>query len=90
MRGLCDRYAGELGENAYAVFNAITDFSSHPPGNRFVCRERHSLQRLAGSWLSSFSQECQRPDFKIDEHLARLSATTSKTTTTAAPTVISA
>lgn len=23
---LCDRYASDLGENAYAVFNAVTDF----------------------------------------------------------------
>lgn len=90
VRGLCDRYAGELGENAYAVFNAITDFSSHPPGNRFVCRERHSLQRLAGSWLSTFSQECQQPGFKIDDHLARLSTKPSTSTTAAGPTLISA
>lgn len=59
MGGLSDRYIAEFGENAYAVFNAATDFASHPPANRFVCRERHSLQRLAGRWLSEFSEECQ-------------------------------
>ena len=57
VRASCERYAAKLGENAYAVFNAITDFSSHPPANRSVCRERHSLQRLAGSWRSDFSRE---------------------------------
>lgn len=30
------RYADELGENAYGVFNAITEFASHPPAD-FCC-----------------------------------------------------
>ncbi len=71
---LSDRYAGELGENAYAVFNAVTDFASHPPANRFVGRERHSLQRLAGSWLSEFSQECRKPDFVLGDYLDKATA----------------
>jgi len=66
---LCNRYADELGENAYAVFNVVTDFASHPPANRFVGRERHSLQRLAGSWVSEFSEECRKPGFRLDEYL---------------------
>ena len=69
LGGLSDRYVAELGENAYAVFNAATDFASHPPANRFVGRERHSLQRLAGRWLSEFSQECQKPGFDLGEYL---------------------
>ena len=28
---LCTRYTSELGGNAYAVFNAVTEFASHPP-----------------------------------------------------------
>jgi len=71
MGKLCEEYAQELGENAYAVFNAITDFASHPLTNRFVTRTRHSLQRLAGSWIDSFSKECQKPGFKVDEYLTK-------------------
>ena len=67
---LSSRYVGLLGENAYALLNAITDFASHPPANQHVHRERHSLQRLAGSWLSEFSQLCRRPDFSADKFLA--------------------
>jgi hypothetical protein len=67
---LCERYASELGENAYAVFNAVTDLASHPPRNRCVTRERHTLQRLAGTWLSAFSRECRQPRFKLADHLA--------------------
>ncbi len=69
---LCDRYAHDLGENAYAVFNAITDFASHPPANRIVGRERHSLQRLAGTWLTEFSQECRKPGFRLDHYLSKM------------------
>jgi hypothetical protein len=66
------RYSGELGENAYAAFNAITEFASHPPENRCVHRDRHSLQRLAGSWLTSFNAACRKPGFSIASHLVQL------------------
>lgn len=66
------RYAGELGENAYAAFNAITEFASHPPENRCVHRDRHGLQRLAGSWLTSFNDACQKPGFSIFSHLEQI------------------
>jgi hypothetical protein len=66
------RYAGELGESAYAVFNAITEFASHPPDNRCVHRDRHSLQCLAGSWLTSFNDACQKPGFSISNYLEQM------------------
>jgi hypothetical protein len=69
---LSDRYAKELGGNAYAVFNAITEFASHRPANRHVHRDRHSLQRLAGAWLNSFSKACRQPEFVLKEYLERL------------------
>ncbi len=72
INSLCDQYAKEIGENAYGVFNAITDFASHPPHNRCVHREKHSFQRLAGDWLSKFSQECQEPNFKLVSYLEKL------------------
>lgn len=69
---LSKRYMDELGENAYAVLNAMTDFASRPPANRYVRRDRHSLQRLAGAWLSEFSRECQHPHFDIESYVERL------------------
>jgi hypothetical protein len=63
---LCNRYALELGETGYAVLNAITDFASHPPPNRHLHRDRHALQRLAGTWLTTFAHECAQPGFAID------------------------
>ena len=64
---MSNRYVGELGENAYAVFNAVTDFASHPPVNRCVHRDRNSLQRLAGTWLTSFNNDCRKPDFSMPQ-----------------------
>lgn len=72
VREMSTRYAGDLGANAYALFNAITEFASNPPENRCVHRDRHSLQRLAGSWLTSFTTECAKPDFRLDAYLAEL------------------
>jgi hypothetical protein len=69
---LCNRYSAELGDNAYAVFNAVTEFASNPPANRFVRRERHSLQRLAGEWISSFSQQCRQQGFDLTTYLSSL------------------
>ena len=66
------RYSDELGENAYAAFNAITEFASQPPTNRCVRRDRHSLQRLAGSWLTSFNEICRKPGFSIPNYLEEL------------------
>jgi hypothetical protein len=68
----CDRYANELGENAYAVLNAVTELASHPPANRCIHRDRHSLQRLAGTWLNTFTRECSRPTFSVANYLEAL------------------
>jgi hypothetical protein len=72
LAALCDRYARELGENAYAVLNVIAEFVSHPPASRYVPRERHSLQRFAGSWLSAFAHRCQQPAFDLTTYLIEL------------------
>jgi hypothetical protein len=69
---LCSRYSEELGENAYAAFNTITEFASQPPKNRCLRRERHSLQRLAGDWMSKFTKQCRQPGFTVSEYLKKL------------------
>jgi hypothetical protein len=63
------RYAGQLGENAYRVFNVVTEFASHPPENVWVRRDCHSLKRLARSWLNDFSRECHRAEFNFADYL---------------------
>jgi len=72
ISAMCERYAEDLGENAYAVLNAVTEFASHPPDNRCVYRERHGFQRRAGAWLTGFSRECRQPDFDLQKHIDML------------------
>lgn len=69
LRALEKRYRDELGDNAYAAFNAITDFASHPPASPLVRRDRHAMQRLAGTWLSRFSQQCRETGFEVGRYL---------------------
>lgn len=70
LSALCARYRDDLGKNAYAVMNAVTDFASRPPENRFLRRDRHSLQKRAGSWVSEFSRRCAEPDFTVSDYLS--------------------
>jgi hypothetical protein len=69
---ICGRYATELGENAYAVFNSVTEFASHPPENRCVYRERHSFQRRAGAWVTQYTSECSQPGFSLQQHIEKI------------------
>ena len=80
LNNMCGRYASELGENAYAAFNVITEFATNPLANRYVRRDRHSLQRLAGTWTATFSRECKRPGFQFAEYLKDLSRPKAKNT----------
>ena len=72
IQKVCGRYACELGETGYAVLNAITDVASHPPENRHLHRDRHRLQRLAGTWLTTFARECAQPGFAIDAYVGKM------------------
>jgi len=49
-----ERYVAELGANAYAAFNAMTDLASHPPDIPRFRRSPHSLQAAAGAWAEEF------------------------------------
>ena len=68
-----DKYIRELGENSYALFNAITDIASHSiDNNRYFRRDMNTMQRLAGDWIHSFQREVERPDFDITNYLEQL------------------
>ena len=69
---MSDRYSSELGETAYGVFNVVTELASRPPANRCLHRDRNSLQRLAGSWLTSFNDAYRGPSFSLSNHLEEL------------------
>jgi len=65
-------YFQELGENAYAAFNTMTDIASRPPLSPRFRRDRPTLERRAGAWLRDFNASAALPGFSIAGHLAEL------------------
>ena len=48
------------------------------PKSRHLHRDRHGLQRLAGTWLTTFARECAQPGFAIDMYLGKLETSRSR------------
>ena len=65
-------YFQEIGENAYAAFNTMTDIASRPPQSQRFRRDRPTLERRAGAWLRDFNASAARPGFSISGHLTEL------------------
>ncbi len=72
LQALITRYANEVGENAYAAFNVLTDFATRSKGRGLYSREVHTLQKRAGTWLPDFCARGRLPDFRMDEYLMSL------------------
>ena len=67
-----DGYFRELGGNAYAAFNTMTDLAARPPESPRFRRDRPTLERRSGAWLRDFHTASSRPGFSISGHLAEL------------------
>ena len=77
------RYLKELGENAYAAFNTMTDIATRPPVSNRFRRDRPNLERRAGAWLRDFKNVASRPGFTIPVHLDELAGGQSPSRVTA-------
>lgn len=67
-------YFKELGNNAYAMMNVMTDFASFPEWTRNPALFVDGYQRRVGKWVDSFIEEHKKPGFSLsgyigDEHL---------------------
>lgn len=67
---IVDKYYLELGHNAYAVFNAITEFSSSPRSNITNSVMLNNLQMKAGRWAETFSVHCKEKSFDISKYVS--------------------
>jgi len=67
-----DRYFRDLGANAYAAFNLVTDFASHPSESPRIRRDRPALERMAGAWLRRFKSAAKLPGFTVAKHIEEL------------------
>ena len=72
ITSLSEAYMDQVGGNAYALLNVISDLASRPPETVMRRRERHSLQRLAGTWLAEFSSACKKDSFDISRYVQQL------------------
>jgi hypothetical protein len=75
LEGRLSGYFQELGENAYAAFNTMTDIASRPPLSPRFRRDRPTLERRAGAWLRDFRIAASRPGFSVTSHLESLAET---------------
>lgn len=66
------RYYMEMEANAYALFNAMTDFASNPPENRFMRRDINAMQRATGVWMHDFRVYLKSKPFVASEYLEHL------------------
>lgn len=73
LQTLIARYTKEVGDNAYAAFNVMTDFATRPKGRSSYAREVHTLQRRVGAWFPAFCAQSRLPEFRMDEYLRALS-----------------
>ena len=67
-----DKYVAELGENAYAALNVMTELASRPPVTSLIQRDRHGFQKLVGQWTTAFPEAIAAPGFKLTEHIQQL------------------
>lgn len=56
-------YYDELGANAYALFNALTDFASFPDGRTMASTFVHGYQRKVGAWADDVVAAAKGRDF---------------------------
>jgi hypothetical protein len=59
-------YRRELGPNAYAVFNTLTDIAARPPDNTYFQKERDTLEKRSGRWLKELARQSQTNEFELD------------------------
>ena len=73
-RGLRARLSGyrkEIGPNAYAVFNTMTDIAARPPENRYFQKDRDTIEKRSGRWLKELGRRSQDPKFDLNEWIPK-------------------
>lgn len=61
-----DGYRKELGPNAYAVFNTLTDIAARPPEIPGFQQTRDSIEKRSGRWLKELARQNQTTGFDLN------------------------
>jgi len=59
-------YQKELGPNAYAVFNTLTDIAARPPDNACFQKDRDTIEKRSGRWLKDLARQSQTNGFDLN------------------------
>lgn len=65
---IIERYYKQFGENAYALFNAMTEYASSNIPRLTNAHTTDTLQRRAGDWMRSFLVESEQGSFDLGEY----------------------
>lgn len=65
LAGRLEGYRKELGANAYAVFNTLTDIAARPPENPLFQKDRDTLEKRSGRWLKALARESRTANFDL-------------------------
>jgi hypothetical protein len=61
-----ESYRQELGPNAYAVFNTLTDIAARPPENPHFQKTRDTIEKRSGRWLKDLAGQSQIAEFDLN------------------------
>jgi hypothetical protein len=59
-------YQKELGPNAYAVFNTLTDIAARPPESIYFQKDRDTIEKRSGRWLKELASRSQAAEFDLN------------------------
>lgn len=64
-------YSEELGNNAYGLFNVMTDFASYPDDDNKHSFFTNSYQHKAGDWADEFLRKSAEENFEIYQYVGK-------------------
>jgi hypothetical protein len=64
-------YQQELGSNAYAVFNTLTDIAARPPDSSYFQTGRDTIEKRSGRWLKELASQSQTTGFDLNAWIPR-------------------
>jgi hypothetical protein len=71
---LADQYVANMGENALAAFNTITDIISNQDKYKLIPNYSLSANRYyhnISSWMKEYTEEAEKRDFSLDRYLEK-------------------
>lgn len=64
-------YFAELGNNAYALMNVLTDFASYPTATSNTATLVHAYQRKVGNWIDDIIDASSKADFNLYDYIGK-------------------